>query len=81
MEKNENSFVFPDKTRALTARHDSGPCIDRGQNIICYGICSYASNSMKSSNPNSGIYEAKTARTLDTSGGSPACNQGGGTNC
>ena len=30
----------------------------------CYAICSYASNSMKSDNPNSGIYEAKTSRTL-----------------
>jgi len=42
-----------------------------------YGICSYASNSMKSSNPHSGIYEAETSRTLDLNGGSPACNQGG----
>jgi site-specific DNA-cytosine methylase len=32
---------------------------------------------MKSSNPHSGIYEAKTSRTLDLNGGSPACNQGG----
>jgi site-specific DNA-cytosine methylase len=42
-----------------------------------YGICSYASNSMKSDNPHSGIYEAETSRTLDLNGGSPACNQGG----
>lgn len=42
-----------------------------------YGICSYASNSMKSSNPHSGIYEADTSRTLDINGGNPACNQGG----
>ena len=32
---------------------------------------------MKSSNPESGIYEAETARTLDNNGGNPACNQGG----
>ena len=43
----------------------------------CYGIGSYASNAMKSSNPHSGIYEAKTSRTLDLNGGNPACNQGG----
>ena len=43
----------------------------------CYGISSYESNSMKSQNPNSGIYESDKARTLDTSGGNPACNQGG----
>ena len=42
-----------------------------------FGICSYASNSMKSSNPHSGIYEAETSRTIDLNGGSPACNQGG----
>ena len=32
---------------------------------------------MKSNNPNSGIYEAKTTRTLDGNGGNPSCNQGG----
>ena len=42
-----------------------------------YGICSYESNSMKSDNPNSGIYIADTSRTLDLNGGNPACNQGG----
>ena len=44
---------------------------------MAYGISSYDSNAMKSSNPNSGIYEADTARTLDLNGGNPACNQGG----
>ena len=44
---------------------------------IAYGICSYASNSMLSDNPHSGIYEATTSRTLDLNGGNPACNQGG----
>ena len=44
---------------------------------VAYGICSYASNSMKSDNPHSGIYIADTARTLDLNGGNPACNQGG----
>ena len=42
-----------------------------------FGISSYDSNAMKSSNPHSGVYEADTARTLDLNGGSPACNQGG----
>ena len=44
---------------------------------VAYGICSYASNSMMSCNPHSGIYEADTSRTLDLNGGNPACNQGG----
>ena len=42
-----------------------------------YGICSNSSNSMKSDNPHSGIYEAETARTIDGNGGNPSCNQGG----
>ena len=44
---------------------------------VAYGISSYDSNSMKSSNPHSGIYEASTSRTLDLNGGNPSCNQGG----
>ena len=39
-----------------------------------YGICSQNSNSMKSDNPNSGIYEMDVSRTLDTG----ACSGNGG---
>lgn len=42
-----------------------------------YGICAKDSNSMKSSNPHSGFYEANTSRTVDCNGGNPTCNQGG----
>ena len=55
--------------------HGNLPVVATEQTV--YGICSYSSNSMKSPNPASGIYEADTSRTLDTTGGSPACNQGG----
>lgn len=54
----------------------TNPMSDRGQ-AVCYAICSYSSNCMKSNNPHSGIYEADTTRTLDLNGGNPACNQGG----
>ena len=50
---------------------------DDREGAICYGISSYDSNSMKSDNPHSGIYEAETSRTLDGNGGNPSCNQGG----
>lgn len=46
-------------------------------NQKAYGMSSYASNAMLSSNPHSGVYEAETSRTLDLNGGNPACNQGG----
>ena len=42
-----------------------------------YGICGKYSNSMLSDNPNTGFYEADTARTIDTSNQSPCKNQGG----
>lgn len=61
-----------DTAPAMQSRQYKG-----GNNVLCYGICSYASNSMKSDNPNSGIYVADTARTLDGNSGNPACNQGG----
>ena len=32
---------------------------------------------MKSDNPNAGIYEADTSKTIDGNGGNPSCNQGG----
>ena len=67
----------PMVARSITARNDGSPCVDRGPDVVCYGISSYESNSMKSDNPNAGIYEAETSRTLDLNGGSPACNQGG----
>lgn len=45
--------------------------------ILTYNICSLSSTSMKSDNPHSGAYETETARTLDSNGGNPFCNQGG----
>ena len=65
---------------AISVEHDLSPTLraETHQHLpIVYGLCSYESNSMKSSNPYSGIYRADTARTLDINGGSPACNQGG----
>lgn len=47
------------------------------RHAVAFGITSQSSNSMKSSNPNSGIYEAETSKTIETSGLNPTCNQGG----
>jgi len=45
--------------------------------MTAFGVCANNSGAMLSVNPHSGFYEASTARTLDQSGGNPACNQGG----
>lgn len=63
------------ESRSDLVHMDGGKC--GFSHRICFGISAYESNSMKSKNPHSGIYEAETARTLDMNGGNPACNQGG----
>ena len=56
----------------------NSPIVAKGPSAVCYGIGSYDSNAWKSKNPDSGVYEADTARTLDSINcGYPACNQGG----
>ena len=45
---------------------------------VAYAFDSLSSNSMKSSNPNSGVNQVDVSKTLDTSRGlDPSCNQGG----
>ena len=71
-----------DTAPTLTA-NNAGGCqrMPDKDNFNCvlqpYGISAFASGAMLSDNPDSGIYAAETARTLDGSGGNPACNQGG----
>ena len=67
----EGGHVYEDVSGTLRANAGDN------QMAVAYGISSYESNAMKSSNPHSGIYEADTSRTLDLNGGNPACNQGG----
>ena len=45
--------------------------------VKAYGISSDQSHAMLSGNPQSGVYEADTSRTIDANGGNPGCNQGG----
>ena len=63
--------------RGLGYAEEQSPTLTGNTPAVVYGICSKDSNSMKSSNPHSGIYEAEKSRTLDTSGANPNCNQGG----
>lgn len=56
--------------------HGHAPVVIDSEKKV-YGICSLASNCMKSDNPDSGFYEADVVKTLDTSGSNPTCNQGG----
>lgn len=65
-------LVQENKSATLSCNNDQTVFVPK-----CFGIFSKDSNSMKSSNPNSGFYEADTTRTLDSSGGNPSCNQGG----
>ncbi len=68
----KGALVQEDKSATLSCNNEQTVFVPKA-----YGICSDASNSMKSDNPHSGIYEASTARTIDANGGNPGCNQGG----
>lgn len=68
----KGALIQDDISATLSCNNDQTLFIPKA-----YGICSDGSNSMKSDNPHSGIYEAETARTLDGNGGNPSCNQGG----
>lgn len=71
---NGDAFLSEERHTSLSL---GGGQAGQGYPAVCYGISSYDSNSMKSSNPHSGVYEADTSRTLDLNGGNPSCNQGG----
>ena len=68
----KGSLIQDDKSATLGCNNDQTLFV-----TTVFGICSKESNSMKSSNPHSGIYKAETSRTLDGNGGNPSCNQGG----
>ena len=70
----KGALVQNNKSATLGCNNDQTLFVSEKQ---AYGLCSKDSNSMKSDNPHSGIYEADTSRTLDVNGGNPACNQGG----
>lgn len=61
--------------RAQTHEHEPVACVNEAP--VAFRISSYASNVMKSSNPNSGIKEAEISPTIDTTQPSPAKAQGG----
>ncbi len=68
----KGALVQENKSATLSCNNEQTVFVPKA-----YGICSDKSNSMMSNNPNSGIYEADTSRTLDATGGNPSCNQGG----
>ena len=61
-----------DKSATLSCNNDQTLFASKA-----YGISAFESNAMKSANPHSGVYEAETSRTIDTSGTPPSSNQGG----
>lgn len=70
--------AWEDVTGTLTSQMgDNQMSVVTQEKPVVYGFCSMSSNSMKSDNPDSGIYEADVSKTLDTNGLNPTCNQGG----
>ena len=70
-EKMGNTYVWEDQANTFAARDYKQP------QSVCYSLDPLSSNSMKSSNPNSGCHETDVARTIDTTNPDPSKNQGG----
>lgn len=71
--RGKGALIQTDKSATLSTLQDQ-----TSFQPVVYGIGSYHSNAWKSENPNSGVYEADIAKTLDhLNCGYPACNQGG----
>ena len=68
----------------ISSKNGKGWCEDvsptlntQDRHAVVYTIDALTSNSMKSSNPHSGIHETQVAKCLDTRCLDPSCNQGG----
>jgi DNA (cytosine-5)-methyltransferase 1 len=68
----KGALVQDNKSATLSCNNEQTVFVPKA-----YGICSDGSNSMKSPNPNSGIYEADTSRTIDGNACNPSACQGG----
>lgn len=70
-----------DTAMTLKARDYKDPqsvyCVQPGPEVKVYAFDSLASNSMKSSNPNSGCHETEVSKCLDCASVDPSKNQGG----
>ena len=76
----KGSLLTEDLSATLGTHNDQTlfePVEGGDEEQTAFGISSFESHAMLSDNPHAGIYEAKTSRTLDVSGGNPSCNQGG----
>jgi DNA (cytosine-5)-methyltransferase 1 len=67
----KGSLIQENKSATLSCNNDQTLFVP-----TVYVIGADKSNAMLSDNPESGIYEADTSRTLDVNGGNPSCNQG-----
>jgi hypothetical protein len=67
-----NTLTVADNNKTLAVTADTS-----GNHPVCYSFDALGSNSMKSSNPNSGCREVDIASCLDTTRPDPSKNQGG----
>ena len=67
--------ICPTVVRHYGTGGNNQPLVMKDARLFC--ISSFQSNAMLSANPKAGIYAADSVRTLDRSGGNPACCQGG----
>ena len=71
--------VYPSVARTLTAEHDASPCIDRGQNMLCYAV---EGNTIdRQSRKNGKGYCESVSPTLNTQDRHGVCYAHNGNHC
>ena len=71
--------VYPSVARTLTAEHDASPCIDRGQNMLCYAV---EGNTIdRQSSKNGKGYCESVSPTLNTQDRHGICHAPNGNHC
>ena len=74
-----SDVVYPNVARTLTAEHDASPCIDRGQNMLCYAV---EGNTIdRQSSKNGKGYCESVSPTLNTQDRHGVCYAPNGNHC
>lgn len=58
--------VYPSVARTLTAEHDASPCVDRGQNMLCYALQENGIDRAMTAGCNGAGWREQVSYTLNT---------------
>ena len=76
-----SDVVYPSVARTLTAEHDASPCIDRGQNMLCYALQGNGIDRALTAGCNGSGWREQACYTLNTIDRHGVCYAPNGNHC